>query len=96
MPEAVKLTLIRLHKRQPGALRGGTGFTAAAELLAFCMLGRATFAESNTPQAADRVERRIEAAIDAGDSVDAKVILLALHAGLMAPDLAEDLDIEDG
>ncbi|MCC6007791.1 MAG: hypothetical protein JJU40_08945 [Rhodobacteraceae bacterium] len=95
VPEAVKLMVIRLHKRgiAPGSSDAEVG--DSAELLAFCMLGRDDFVESNSASAADRAEQRLEAAIAAGDSRDAKLVLLALHAGIIAPDIAEYIDVED-
>jgi len=59
------------------------------------MLGRAPFIESNDIPAADRAEDRIEAAIAAGDSADAKLILLALHSGLITAEIAEQFDVGD-
>lgn len=96
VPEAVKLTLLRLHKKEErsGAKTRDAAFTELAQLLAYCMLGRDTFIDSNSTHAADRVERRLETAIDAGDSPDAKLILLALHSGVMASEVADRFDVE--
>jgi hypothetical protein len=97
VPEAVKLTILQLQKKKnqgtPSSTRQAE-HDEAARLLAFCMLGREQFIESNDLAAADRVEERFEAAITAGDSPDAKIILLALHAGLIAPDIADRIDVE--
>lgn len=87
VPEAVKLTVVRLCKQD--------GFGEAARLLAYCMLGREQFMESNSFHARELVEQRVEAAIDAGDSVDAKLILLALHSGLMDQEIADEIEVED-
>ncbi len=95
VPEAVKLTVIRLLKREGSAAPQDARFGPAAELLAFCILGREPFVECNGARAADRADQRLEAAIAAGDSVDARLILLALHAGLIAPDIADRIDVED-
>ena len=95
VPEAVKLTVIRLLKREGIAAPQDAHFAAAAELLAFCILGREAFVESNGALAADRADQRVEAAIAAGDSLDARLVLLVLHAGLTAPDIADRIDIED-
>lgn len=94
VPEAVKITVVRLHKR--GAAGGRTpALRDVAALLAYCGLGREDFAERNGADAADRAERRLEAAIAAGDSFDAKLILLALHADVVAPEIAERIEVED-
>jgi len=91
VPDAVKLTVIRLCRRT-GA-EGAASRAGAAELLAFCLLGRSGHAEANGEAAAEMAERRLEAAIAEGDSFDARIILLALHAGLIAPEIAERCEI---
>ena len=88
--EAVKLTVIRQCRRHPDA-----SFDAAAALLSFCILGRDAFIESNGIPAADRADRRLEDAIAAGGSLDARLVLLALHAGLIAPEIADRIEVED-
>jgi len=97
VPEAVKLTVLRLHKQEAasGARAAEAAYGKAAELFAYCMLGREHFIESNSVFAADRAEGRVEAAIASGDSLDAQIILLALHAGLLAPEIADRFDVED-
>lgn len=98
VPEAVKLMMLRLHK-QAGA---GTGrawpepdLGKAAQLFAYCMLGRESFLEKASMSAANQAEDRLKAAMDSGDSYDAGLVLLALHSGLIAPDIAERIEIED-
>lgn len=95
VPEAVKLTVIRILKREGATAPQDARFGEAAALLAYCMLGRAAFVETNGALAADRADQRVEAAIDAGDSRDAQVVLLALHAGLLANEFADRIEIED-
>jgi hypothetical protein len=97
VPDAVKLTVVRLVKRHAGAGDGSrTGLYAdAAALFAYCMLGREAFIESNGLRVADRADDRTEAAIVAGDTLDAKLILLALHAGLIAPEFSDRIDVDD-
>ena len=94
VPEAVKLTVIRLHRRD-GAAAQDHRLGQAAELLAYGILGPEAFAEANDADAAARADHRLEAAISAGDSPDAKLVLLLLHAGLVAPDLADRIEAED-
>ncbi len=97
VPEAVKLTILQLQKKDEAArsMSRETANDEAALLLAYCMLGRAQFIESNDLAAAERVEQRFDGAIAAGDSLDAKIILLAVHSGLIAPEIADRIDIED-
>ena len=97
VPEAVKLTILKIERKDRGAEAASqeAAHDDAAQLLAYCMLGRGQFIESNDLAASDRIEERFEAAIAAGDSRDARIILLALHAGLIAADIADRIDVED-
>jgi hypothetical protein len=95
VPEPVKLTVIQLNKKW-GSDRGqDAAFAEAAALLAYCMLGHAQFAENNCAEDAERVDTRIETALDDGDTLDAKLILLALHSGLISPEIADRIDLDD-
>jgi len=95
VPEPVKLTVIQLHKKQPDPGRQHNGFADAAQLLAFCMLGSEQFRESNSAYDAAHVDQRLEAAFEDGTSLDAKIILLTLHAGLISPEVADRIDLEE-
>jgi hypothetical protein len=95
--EPVKITIVRLKKEKAVAGAGcrEATYAEAAQLLAYCMLGRDRFIVCNSVHQADRVEHRLEAAIAAGDSPDAKLILLAHHSGVLAREIAERLEVED-
>lgn len=97
VPDAVKLTMVRLYQREAGAGRGSpaAAHAEAAQLFAYCMLGRDTFIDSNGVRVADRAEYRVEAAIAGGYTLDAKLILLALHSGLIAPEFSERIEADD-
>lgn len=97
VPDAVKLTVVRLCKREAEPHGQSRTVTSgeAAQLFTYCMLGRETFIESNGVRVAYRAEDRMDAAIAAGDTFDAKLILLALHAGLIAQEFAERIDVDD-
>ena len=95
VPEPVKLTVIQLHKTQAVPTGQGAGFTDAAQLLAYCILGHEQFADSNSVAEAERADERVESALDEGDSLDAKLILLAFHAGLISPEVADRVDIDE-
>lgn len=92
VPEAVKLTILKIRKRQERA-QAAADHDSAARLLAYCLLGHAQFIENNGAEAAQQVEARFKDAIAAGDSDDARIILLALHAGLVAPEIADRVEI---
>jgi hypothetical protein len=97
VPDAVKLTMVRLYQREAAAGRGSAAaaHAEAAQLFAYCMLGRDTFIDSNGVRVADRAEYRVEAAIAGGYTLDAKLILLALHSGLIAPEFSERIEVDD-
>lgn len=90
--DAVKMTVIRLLK----AVHGETDphIPDAAALLAFCIMGPGPFAETNGAEAADAVTHRIHAAIAAESSLDAEIVLLAIHAETLHPDVIEDFGLD--
>ncbi len=82
VPEAVKLTILKLLKEaDSGASPVPRAYYAAAEMLGFCMLGPQGFTEVNDLPLTEATEARLETALEAGDSLDARLVLLALHAG---------------
>lgn len=97
VPEAEKITTVRLLKDESaGARPPEAAYDDAARLLGYCMLGRDQFIASNSIQAAEHVEHRLDAAIVAGDSLDAKLVLLALHSGVIVSEVADRFDVETG
>jgi hypothetical protein len=58
-------------------------------MLAYCMLGPDIFTGDNGAELTAALEARLEAAIEAGDSLDARLVLLALHAGVIQPWVVE-------
>lgn len=96
VPEAVKLTILKLQKNEAGTVASlaEDGCVEAARLFAYCMLGREQFIAANSVSEAEGIERRVEAAIAAGDSLDAQLILLAVHSGLIDADIADRIDVE--
>ena len=96
VPEAVKLTTIRLMQKASAAdykLRDAD-YEKAAELISFAILGPNQFVASNSLSDAERAEQRVEEAIEDGDSIDAQLILLAVHSGIIHPTVAEQVDSE--
>ena len=98
VPEAVKLTTVRLLKetRGAGARIPDAAYAEAAQLLGYCMLGPNQFVASNSVREAEAVEHRLDAAIDLGSGLDAKLILLALHSGVIVSEIADRFDVETG
>ena len=95
VPESVKLTVIKLNKKHAGARKQDVAFAEVTQLLAYCMLGHEQYADSNSVKDADGIDNRVETALDEGDTLDAKLILLALHAGLIAPEVADRIDLDE-
>jgi hypothetical protein len=95
VPQPVKLTVIKLNKKHGAARDQDVAFAGASQLLAYCMLGHEQFAASNSVEDAERIENRVETALDEGDTLDAKLILLCLHAGQMAQDVADRIDFDE-
>lgn len=91
VPEAVKLTTLKLLKESGLKPRS---YASAAELLAYCMLGRQAFFHTNEQSLTDKVEARLAAAVEAGDSLDARIVLLTLHAGVIQPSVVERYGLE--
>jgi hypothetical protein len=94
VPDAVKLAALNVLKDARGEDPTTEDYTEAAALIAYCALGRQTFLSSNGTVAASATERRIEAALEAGDGLDASLILLALHSAIMHPALKEAYQFE--
>ena len=97
VPEAVKLTILKLFKEaHSGASPAPRAYHAAAEMLGFCMLGPQGFTEANDLLLTEATEARLEAALEAGDSLDARLVLLALHAGVIQAQVVERYQLEAG
>lgn len=89
VPDAVKLTVMKQLMETYGSEPREAAIDRAAELLAYCVLGEATFADRNGEELAEAADRRIALALESGDGLDARLILLALYAGLAHPDVVD-------
>jgi hypothetical protein len=96
VPEAVKLTAVKLLKEQATGFAAPHSYRAAAEIIGYCMIGAGAFAAANEPVLAAEVERRIETALDSGTSVDARLVLLTLHAKVIQPSVVASFQLESG
>ena len=95
VPEAVKLTAVSLLMERTGKDDpGAESMRAAAEILAYCMIGADAFAGANGTPLAEEVERRIEAALNTGTSFDATLVLLTLHARVIQPSVVDQFGLE--
>ena len=95
VPDAVELTIVRLIKEADGgAGPSPRAYDAAAAMLGYCMLGPQGFTEANDLRLTEATEARLEAALKAGDSLDARLVLLALHAGVIQAQVVERYQLE--
>ena len=95
VPEAVKLTAVRsLMDENGGSEPSPEASRAAAQILAYCMIGANGFAGANGEPLTDAVEQRIEMALSHGTSLDAKLVLLTLHAKVIQPSVVDHFGLE--
>ena len=95
VPEAVKLTIANLLKDHAvGPDPAPRSYRTAAELVAYCIVGAEAFAHANDLQLTEAVERRIEAAMNVGDGLDAQLVLLTLHAKIIQPSVVHSFGLE--
>ena len=97
VPEGAKLALVNLMKdHDPSGEPPEHAYPFTAWLFSYCALGREAFVMANGPQPAEAAERRLAAALDAGEGFDADVVLLTMHAKLVHPKLVEQWGLEAG
>jgi hypothetical protein len=89
VPDAVKIATLKQLKEASGGAAHVGDCAMAAELLGFCVLGPQAFAVSSAAGQSDKAEARLIAAIESGRSLDARLVLLTLHAGLTHPSVVE-------
>ena len=95
VPEAVKLTAVALLKDHAiGPEPAPQAYRAAAEILAYCMIGAEAFAGANGDDLTHAVERRIEAALDKPEGLDAQLVLLTLHAKIIQPSVVHQFQLD--
>lgn len=91
VPDSVKLTVLRLLKDAEGGAMADVDASCAraAPMLAYCVLGREDFRDANGPEAASAIEARLHHAIESGESLDARLAMLTLVAGVTEPEVIE-------
>ncbi len=95
VPEAVKLTAVALLKDHAiGPEPAPQSYRAAAEILAYCMIGAEAFAGANDIDLTHAVERRIEVALDKPEGLDAQLVLLTIHAKVIQPSVVHQFELD--
>jgi len=89
VPEGVKLTIVNLMKDHWPDEPSQDAYRSVAQLFSYCIAGPETFEQANGPERRLGAERRIEAALEAGDSFDAQIVLMTLHAKLINAEIVE-------
>ena len=89
VPEGVKLTTVNLMKDRWPDEPPAAAYPDVARLFSYCIAGPEAFERAQGSQQRQDVERRIEDAVEAGDSFDAQIVLMALHAKLISADVVE-------
>jgi len=93
LPDAVKLAILRLLGGTRGDGPAAQDCVAAAELVGYCVLGAQGFLASAGLARTEAVEARIETALAAGDSADARLLLLTLHSGTIQASVVDRYDL---
>ena len=94
VPEAVKLTVMKLLKEDFGEELPPAAYERSAELLCYCVVGANGFANANGEEATRAIETRIETSLISGRNLDARLMLLALHAKIIQPSVVETFGLE--
>lgn len=86
VPEGVKLTIVNLMKDHwPDTEPQAEAYPPIARLFAYCVAGPGVFDAHHLADA----ERRVETALKHPESLDAQLVLLAIHARLINPQVVE-------
>jgi DNA-binding NarL/FixJ family response regulator len=94
LPDAVKYAALRQIKEEmPGGKLPAAAYADAAELLGYCALGRDGFLDATDPGRTQAVEQRIQTALAMTDSLDARLVLLTLHAGVIQASVVHAFDL---
>ena len=94
LPDAVKYAALRQIKEEmPGGKLPPAAYADAAELLGYCALGRDGFLDATDPNRTQAVEARIGTALGMTDSLDARLLLLTLHAGVIQASVVHAFDL---
>lgn len=93
VPEGVKMTIVNLMKDH-GIDEMPEAYPAVAEMFGYCVMGANAFETVHGGERLEAIEARVEKALEAGEGMDAQLLLLAVHAKLIQPELVERYGIE--
>lgn len=100
IPEEVKLTVLKFLKAGPGLDRDSQpnepALAEAGRLLAYCFAGREEYVESNGAGAEAEQERKLALALEAGEGIEARIVMLALASGIAHESIAARFELEAG
>ena len=91
VPEGVKLAIVNLMGDHIGNEAGPETYPPVGDLFACCVLGEQDFIQDNGDERFAAVDVRIQRAVEAGEGLDADLLLLALHSQLIDRDLVGTL-----
>lgn len=90
MPEGVKLAIVNLMKDETGGrFPPEAAYPPVGDLVGYCVSGAGNFEAVAGAARRAKVEGRIGQALENGDSLDARLVLLLLHAKLIQPSVVE-------
>lgn len=90
MPEGVKLAIVNLMKDEAGGrFPPEAAYPPVGDLVGYCVSGAGNFEAVAGAARRAKVEGRIGQALENGDSLDARLVLLLLHAKLIQPSVVE-------
>ena len=97
VPDAVKIAALKLLKEAgDGESPPYSTCGVAAEMLAYCILGEQGFQKANGLRSTRELEKRLQAALDAGDSLEARIVLLTIYAGVIQQAVVTRYDLHAG
>lgn len=90
MPEGVKLAIVNLMKDEAGGrFPPEAAYPPVGDLVGYCVSGAPNFEAVAGAGRRDRVESRLDLALEEGDTLDARLVLLLLHAKLIQPSVVD-------
>ncbi len=93
VPEGVKMTIVNLMKDH-GIDEMPEAYPAVAEMFGYSVMGANAFEAVHGGERLEAIEARVEKALEAGEGMDAQLLLLAVHAKLIQPEIVTRYGIE--